>query len=176
MFLYICKVKKVSYKNIIHRRNDVNYRLMELTRKLSDLQQYSANIADGSVSMSDMMNTPGSMFGRQMMFMNYAHNAALFGAQQNMAMMQPQIAMQMQQMPDPNMQMMYRNWIFQNLYKQQREQVAKQEAKLLNAQEKEIEKEKAKLETQLKLLEQEYQACVEGEKRSIEMFKPEYTA
>ena len=129
---------------------------MELTRKLSDLQQYSANIADGSVSMSDMMNTPGSMFGRQMMFMNYAHNAALFGAQQNMAMMQPQIAMQMQQMPDPNMQMMYRNWIFQNLYKQQREQVAKQEAKLLN--------------------EQEYQACVEGEKRSIEMFKPEYTA
>lgn len=162
--------------DIIHRRNDINYRLMELTRKLSDLQQYSANIADGSVSMSDMMNTPGSMFGRQMMFMNYAHNAALFGAQQNMAMMQPQIEMQMQQMPDPNMQMMYRNWIFQNLYKQQREQVAKQEAKLLNAQEKEIEKEKAKLETQLKLLEQEYQACAEGEKRSIEMFKPEYTA
>lgn len=160
--------------DIIHRKNDLNYRLMELTRKLSDLQQYSANIADGSVSMHDMMNTPGSMFGRQMMFMNYAHNAALFGAQQNMAYMQPQIQMQMQQMQDPNQQMMYQNWIFQSLYKQQREQVAKQEAKLLNAQEKEIEAEKQKIQTQLQLLEQEYQACVDGEKKSIEMFKPEY--
>ena len=161
--------------DIIHRRNDLQYRLTNLTRKLTDLQQYSANIADGSVSMSDMMNTPCSMFGRQLMFMNYAHNTALFGAQQNMAMMQPQIMMQSQQM-DPNSQMMYQNWIFQNLYKQQREQVAKQEAKLLNAQEKEIEAEKTKIETQLKLLEQDYQACVDAEKKSIELFKPEYTA
>lgn len=160
--------------DIIHRKNELNYRLMELTRKLSDLQQYSANIADGSVSMHDMTNTPGSMFGRQMMFMNYAHNAALFGAQQNMAYMQPQIQMQMQQMQDPNQQMMYQNWIFQSLYKQQREQVAKQEAKLLNAQEKEIEAEKQKIQTQLQLLEQEYGACVDGEKKSLEMFKPEY--
>ena len=84
--------------DILSRKNDLNYRLMNLTRKLSDLQQYSANIGDGSVSMSDMMNTPGSMFNRQLMFMQYSHNAALFGANQQMQMMQPQIAMQMQQM------------------------------------------------------------------------------
>ena len=34
---------------------------MNLTRKLSDLQQYASNIADGSVSMSDMMNTPSNI-------------------------------------------------------------------------------------------------------------------
>ena len=51
--------------DIMQRKSDLNYRLMNLTRKLEDLQQYAANIADGSVSMSDMMNTPGSMFGRQ---------------------------------------------------------------------------------------------------------------
>ena len=92
--------------DIIRQRNDIQYRLMNLTRKLSDLQQYASNIADGSVSMSDMMNTPSSMFGRQMMYMQYAHNGAIFGAQQKFGMMQPMIAAQMQQMQDPNMQAM----------------------------------------------------------------------
>lgn len=160
--------------DIIHRKNELQYRLMNLTRKLSDLQQYAANIADGSVSMNDMMNTPSSMFGRQMMFMQYAHNGALFGAKQKFGMMQPMIAMQMQQMQDPNMQMMYQQWIFKNLYDQERERMGKQEAKLLNEQEKQIQQEKVKLETQLKLLEQEYEACKQGEENEIKMWKPEY--
>ena len=145
MSLLIFAYRKLD---IMQRKSDLNYRLMNLTRKLSDLQQYAANIGDGSVSMSDMMNTPGSMFGRQLMYMQYAHNAALFGASQQMQMMQPQIAMQMQQMQDPNMQAMYQNWIFKNLYDQQREQIGKQESKLLNEQEKQIQAEKAKIETQ----------------------------
>ena len=162
--------------DIMQRKSDLNYRLMNLTRKLSDLQQYAANIADGSVSMSDMMNTPGSMFGRQLMYMQYAHNASLFGAQQQMQMMQPQIAMQMQQMQDPNMQAMYQNWIFKSLYDQQREQIGKQEAKLLNEQEKQIQAEKAKLETQLKMLDQELESCKQAEDKGVEQMKPNYTA
>ena len=152
---------------IIRQRNDIQYRLMNLTRKLSDLQQYAANIADGSVSMSDMMNTPSSMFGRQMMYMQYAHNGALFGAQQKFGMMQPMIAMQMQQMQDPNMQAMYQQWIFKNLYDQERERMGKQE--------EQIQQEKAKLETQLKMLEQEYESCKQAEDSSIKTLKPEYT-
>lgn len=173
MSLLIFAYRKLD---IIHRRNDLQYRLMELTRKLSDLQQYSANIADGSVSMSDMMNTPSSMFGRQMMYMQYAHNGSLFGAQQKFAMMQPQIAMQMQQIQDPNMQNMYQNWIFKNLYDQERERFGKQEAKLLNEQEKQIQAEKTKIETQLKLLEQEYDSCKQAEDSAVRTWKPEYTA
>ena len=162
--------------DIMQRKSDLNYRLMNLTRKLEDLQQYAANIADGSVSMSDMMNTPGSMFGRQLMYMQYAHNASLFGAQQQMQMMQPMIAMQMQQMQDPNMQAMYQNWIFKSLYDQQREQIGKQETKLLNEQEKQIQAEKAKLETQLKLLDQELESCKQAEDKGAEQLKPNFTA
>ncbi len=157
-----------------HRRIELQYRLMDLTRKLSDLQQYSANIADGSVSMSDMMNTPSSMFGRQMMYMQYAHNTALMSANQNMMMMQPMIAMQMQQMPNPQYQAMYQQWIFRNLYNQARERVGKQEAKLLNEQEKQIQAEKAKIETQLKMIEQEYDSVKQGEQEAIKLMKPEY--
>lgn len=173
MSLLIFAYRKLD---IMHRKNDLNYRLMNLTRKLSDLQQYAANIADGSVSMSDMMNTPSSMFGRQMMYMQYAHNGALFGAQQKMAMMQPMIAMQMQQMQDPNYQAMYQQWIFKSLYDQERERMGKQETKLLNEQEKQIQAEKAKLETQLKLLDQELDACKQGEDAAVKQWKPEYTA
>ena len=173
MSLLIFAYRKLD---IMHRKNDLNYRLMNLTRKLSDMQQYAANIADGSVSMSDMMNTPSSMFGRQMMYMQYAHNGALFGAQQKMAMMQPQIAMQMQQMQDPNYQAMYQQWIYKSLYDQEREIMGKQETKLLNEQEKQIQAEKAKLETQLKLLDQELEACKQGEDAAVKQWKPEYTA
>lgn len=153
----------------------MNFRLMNLTRKLEDLQQYAANIADGSVSMNDMMNTPSSMFGRQMMYMQYSHNSSIMSAQQQYGMLQPQLAMQMQQM-DPNSQMMYQQWVFKNLYQQQRERAGKMETKLLNQQEEEIQKEKAKLETQLKLLDQEYEACKQGEEKAAEMFKPNFVA
>lgn len=173
MSLLIFAYRKLDVQR---RKSDLNYRLMELTRKLSDLQQYAANIADGSVSMNDMMNTPCSMFGRQMMFMQYSHNSAIFGAQQKMMAMQPMMAMQMQQMQNPNMQAMYQNWIYNSLYDQERERIGKQETKLLNEQEKQIQAEKAKLETQLKLLDQEYEACKQGEDKAIQYWKPEYTA
>ena len=173
MSLLIFAYRKLD---IMHQKSDLNYRLMEITRKLSDLQQYAANIADGSVSMSDMMNTPGSMFGRQLMYMNYAHNAAILGAQQQMGMLGPQLQMQMSQMGDPQYQQMYQNWVFKSLYDQQRQMIGKQEQKLLNEQEKQIQAEKQKIETQLQLLEQEYQSCKEGEKQAVQHWKPEYTA
>ena len=174
MSLLIFAYRKLD---ITRQKSDLNYRLMQLTQKLSDLQQYAANIADGSVSMSDMLNTPGTMFGRQMMYMQYAHNGALFGAQQKMAMMQPMIAMQMQQMGNnPAYQQMYQNWIFNSLYEQERQRMGKQEQKLLNEQEKQIQAEKLKLETQLKMLDQELEALKEGEHKSIQQWKPEFTA
>ncbi len=159
--------------DIIGRRNDLNYRLMQLTTKMNDLQQYASNIADGSISMSDMMSTPASMFNRQMMYMQYSHNGSLMGAQQKYAQMQPMVNMQMQQM-DANSQAMYQQWTFQNLYAQERERMGKIEAKLLNEQEKEMQKEKAKIETQLKMLEQEYESCKQGEQSGIEQMKPNY--
>ena len=87
-----------------------------------------------------------------------------------------QILAEMQQMQDPNMQAMYQNWIFKNLYDQQREQIGKQESKLLNEQEKQIQAEKAKIETQLKLLDQELEACKQGEDKAVEQWKPNYVA
>ena len=172
MSLLIFGFRKID---IIRQKNDLNYRLMQVTKKLSDLQQYSANISDGSVSMFDMMNTPASMFNRQMMFSMYSHNMALAGAQQNFMMMQPMMNMQMQQM-DPSAQAMYQQWVFKNLYQQQKERINKVEQKLLNQQETQIQQEKAKIESQLKMLDQELQSVSEAENKAIENWKPNYVA
>ena len=172
MSLLIFGFRKID---IIRQKNDLNYRLMQVTKKLSDLQQYSANIGDGSVSMFDMMNTPASMFNRQMMFSMYSHNMALAGAQQNFMMMQPMMNMQMQQM-DPSAQAMYQQWVFKNLYQQQKERINKVEQKLLNQQETQIQQEKAKIESQLKMLDKELQSVSEEENKAIENWKPNYVA
>ena len=161
--------------SIISDQNRIEYRITQLSKKLQDLQQYSANIANGSISMSDMMNVPGSMFGRQMMFMQYAHNSSVQGAQNQYAQMQPIIQQQMMQMQsNPQYQQAYQQMIFQNLYKQQREVVAKQEEKLLNQQEKDITQEKTKLEMQLKLIQQEYESLKQAEDKAVERLKPNY--
>lgn len=164
--------------DIIHQKYAINARLNEMNRKLQDLQQYAANIADGSISMNDMANTPASMFNRTLMYMTYSHNGALMGANQNMQqmMMLPNIQAQMSQMQDPNQQQMYQQWIFRNLYQQEREKFSKQEGKLLNEQEKEMQKEKAKLETQLKMLEAELEGVKQGEQDAVKQWKPEYVA
>ena len=172
MSLLIFGFRKID---IIRQKNDLNYRLMQITKKLSDLQQYSANIGDGSVSMFDMMNTPASMFNRQMMFSMYSHNMALAGAQQNFMMMQPMMNMQMQQM-NPDAQAMYQQWVFNSLYQQQKERINKVEQKLLNQQETQIQQEKAKIESQLKMLDQELQSVSEAENKAIENWKPNYIA
>ncbi len=172
MSLLIFGFRKID---IIRQKNDLNYRLMQITKKLSDLQQYSANIGDGSVSMFDMMNTPASMFNRQMMFSMYSHNMALAGAQQNFMMMQPMMNMQMQQM-NPDAQAMYQQWVFNSLYQQQKERINKVEQKLLNQQETQIQQEKAKIESQLKMLDQELQSVSEAENKAIENWKPNYVA
>ena len=164
--------------SIILQKYAINARLNEMNQKLQDLQQYAANIADGSISMNDMANMPASMFNRTMMFMTYAHNGALMSANQNIQymMMMPNVQAQMAQMPDPNQQAMYQNWIFQNLYAQQRERFAKQEGKLLNQQEKEMQQEKARLETQLKMLEAELEGVQQGERDAAKQWKPELVA
>lgn len=163
--------------DIIHRQYECNARLHEISLKIHDLQQYASNISDGAVSMADMMNTPASMFNRTLMYMTYAHNGALMGANANMqqVMTIPPVQAQMAQM-QPNQQAAYQKWIFDSLYAQEREKFSKQETKLLNEQEKELEHEKSKIETELKMLQAELEGVKQGEQEAVKDWKPEYVA
>lgn len=160
--------------DIIHQLNNKNYQLNELVQKLSDLQSYSSSIGDGIFSMSDLMNSPSSMVGRGMMFMQYSHNAAIQMTQQKMTQMQPLIAAQTQQMQDANQAAWYQKWIQQSIYQQAREYLGKIEARTLNEQEKKYQKEKVQIETDIRKLEKELQAVEQAENKGIESWTPKY--
>ncbi len=62
--------------DLIHRKSDIEYRLSKLTKRLQDVQQYAATIANGGVSIGDLLNSPSSMMGRTMNYLGFAHNSA----------------------------------------------------------------------------------------------------
>ncbi len=144
---------------------------MNITRKIGDLQRYASNIADGKISMKEMTDVPSKLFGRQSIFQQYAHNRSLQMANMQMGMMAPMMAMQMQAM-NPQYQAMYQQNMFMNLYKEARQEAAKEEQKLLNEQEKELVLEKEKLQALAQEYDVELKGLKEAEPRAYEIVKP----
>lgn len=152
---------------IIRMKSQLNLQLMQLRKKLDDLQTYAASIADGSVSLNDLMKAPASMFGRMSIFMMSSHQAAMQGANQKYMMMS-QIPGAMQQMQDPQMQQVYQQMMFKNLYDQEREKSSKREEKILNQQDTKIQQQVAQIETKLKMYDAEEQKVSEAEDKAAQ--------
>ena len=155
--------------------NSLQEKLLAKSREIQDAQQYAASIGDGAVSIYDIANAPSSMRGRMMMYSQFSHNMALQSTQAQYQQMRPMVLQQMQGM-DPNAQMQYETWVQQQMYKQERNRVAKFEEKALNQLEKKIQQEKDKIETQLKLAEQELEAVKKAEESGAQQLAPKYVA
>jgi len=162
-------------QKIIQLKSDLNMKLIGLKLKLMDLQSYASSIADGTVSMNDLMNSPPSQFGRMSIFMMYSHQAAMAGAQQKFGLMS-QTPGVMPPTQDPNLQQQYQYMLFKNLYEQERQNFSKMEAKMLNEQNKKIEQEVAQVETQLKMIEAQENSVKEAEAKAAENSAPKYVA
>ena len=162
-----------------NRMNQLEYQLIQKQQAKSELSTYAASVADGSISYEDLSNCPSQLFGRMTQFMFNSHNAAMMGAQGSMAQMQAAgmiggatgtdaAAVQQQQM--------YNQLVFQNLYKQQREQAAKVEAKILNEQEKQMDQEVLKLQNELTLVQNEYNTISKAVDSAAQMDTVSYVA
>ena len=169
MSLLVFFHRKMQVKNLIA---DKQYLLMQKKQEMMDLQSYTSGIADGSVSMNDLANAPASMFGRMTQYMVNSHNAAMAGAQQNMAYVQGG-QMGMQGMDSVQMQQ-YNTMIFKNLYDQQKQQFQKVEEAVLNQKNKALDNECLKIEQELKLLEAEYQQLGSAVDKSVQDAAPKY--
>ncbi len=161
---------------LIRQRSDKNYRLMQLNRELSDYKAYAENIADGSLSLHEMLNTPSSMFSRQMLYMNMSSQYCQTSAANQMQQLSsnPLYQNMMSQSQDPQIQQAYQEMMYRSFYKQAQEQFSKYESKLLNEKEKEISEEKVSLETELAMIDEEIKATKEGIKNDISNFTPSY--
>lgn len=162
--------------DLIYQKSNIEYRLTKLTKKLRDMQQYAATVGNGSVSIGDLLNSPGSMMGRTMNYLSFAHNSSMQYMQQNLPLMQQMYQQQMAQQQNPQQQQMMQNYMMKMLYMQGRDRAAQIEAKNLNMEEQRIAQEKEKLETQLAEVNQELKSAKGARDQGIKDMAPKYVA
>lgn len=160
---------------LMYQKSNIEYRLMKLTKRLQSLQQYSALIANGGVSISDMLSSPGVNMGRMMNYLAWAHNNSLLYMKQNAgpAIQWYQSQMGNSQNAENNQQM--QRWIMTQLYQQGRDRAMQIETRNLKVEEDRIAQEKERLEAQGKSVEAELKSAKEGRDAAIKDMAPRYT-
>ncbi|MDE6139023.1 MAG: hypothetical protein K2F57_06095 [Candidatus Gastranaerophilales bacterium] len=161
--------------DLIYQKSNVEYRLIKLTKKLRDLQQYAATISSGGISIGEMLNTPGSMMGRTMNYLAFAHNSSLQYMQQNAPYMQQMYMQQMAAGQNAQQQQQYQAFMMRKLYEQGRDRAMQVETRNLKVEEERITQEKEKLEALGKSIEAELQAAKQGRDQGIKDMAPKYT-
>jgi hypothetical protein len=162
--------------DLLHRKFSIERQLVKLTKRLRDTQQYATMVGNGSISIGDLLKSPGSMMGRSMSYLAFAHNSSLQYMQQNAPYMQQMYMQQMGQQQNAQQQQMMQNYILRSLYMQGRERAAEIETKNLHEEEKRLAEEKEKLETLMKEIEAELKSAKEARDKSIQDMAPKYTA
>lgn len=160
-------------QSLLRSKLDIEYKLTQLTEKFRNLQRYGSSISDGVVSLNDLMKCPPSLFNRMSMFMMYSHQGAMQGASQkfNFLKMTPGA---IPVMDNAQMQQQYASMMFNNLYKQERENFKKTEERMLDQQDRVITLEKDKLERQLKMIEAELASVSKAEDRAAKQSAPKF--
>lgn len=156
------------------RINQIQYQLMMLAQRLTDLGMYGANIQDGYVSPDEMLNSSGSLFAANMQYNQRSFmRAAPFAemAFRNYAVNQQQMMAQglitQDQLPDF---FMARRAIYMQVLQEQ----AKGETKRIAVEENRISQEKLRLETQLKAAMAELESVEKAEDQGIKQSAPKY--
>ena len=134
---------------LIRRRNNIQYQMLDLNRKLSEYQSLSGVLSSDSVNLADIAGMPASLFSQgvaslqqgHMMGMNWANNVMMANASL-FAQYGPQ-AQQMQQVA------------FAKAYETGRTQYNKILKAQINEKEKEIQQEKTLLEAEAATIKEE---------------------
>ena len=148
--------------DLIHQKSDVEYKLTKLTKRLRDLQQYTATISNGGVSIGDLLSSPASMMGRTMNYLGFAHNSAIAYMNQNAPFMQQLYMQQMGQAQNAQQQQQMNEYIMRQLYAQGRDRAMQVETKNLKVEEERLAQEKEKLEALGKEIAAELQSAKES--------------
>jgi len=156
---------------LIQRRSDRKHRLQVVNMELNDLKTYGQNIADGGISIGEMMKTPTSMYSRQLVYMNnaaqYCQTSANFQMQQLMNTPYYQSMMAAQ---DPQIQQAYQAMMQQSFYKQAQQEFSKYEANMIHEKETAMEEEKQSIKEEIEAIEGELQAERQEVSQSIKDF------
>jgi predicted nuclease with TOPRIM domain len=169
--LFLSTIRLHSIRN---EKSKINEKLNDLHEQLMDLQNYSATISTGSITMSDVANAPASVFSRLMNFMSYSTANASQGAQSKFSIFQASTPLPA--FSDATQQQNYMNAVMQSFYKQEMDNCIKVETKLLNAKETKIQQEISRLQTRLSMLETEENSAKSAQQQSAQNTGVNYAA
>lgn len=161
--------------SLLYQKSDIAYRMQKLTARMRTLQQYAALIANGGVSIGDLLGSSGSNMGRMMNYLAWAHNNSLLYMQQNapqaIAWYQNQVG---NSQSPANMQKMQR-WIMIQLYQQGRDKAMQIETRNLKIEQDRLTQEKERLEALGQSVEAELKSAKEARDQAIKDMAPRYT-
>lgn len=165
-------------QELIRHKSQVEYRLLELSQKLQDLQNYASAVGSGPISLNSLMNVPPSLFGRMTSYMAMSNQVAMAKTQYqfNTMMSMPGAQQNLQAQSGGNAQVLQyqENMMKNQMYQNSMQDASKQEQQLLNAQEERITSEKTKLEEQAKMIDAEMEGLDKGEESAIKQDIPKY--
>ena len=169
---------------LTQRINQLQYRQMQLAQRLADLSAYAGNIADGIITPNEFTNSPASIFGVQMNYLNSSIPKALYQAgtatqmyMTNINNMNTMSGGHYGMAVDPsNPNSIYVNqvFVFNSYLKQALEAAGKAEAAKIKQMETNIQSEKLQIDTQLKAAEKELEGVEDAESKGIERSTPKY--
>ena len=150
---------------------------MQISQKLQDLSVYAGNVADGVISPSEFMNSPASIFGVNMNFLNSSVPKALYQASMSTQMYNNNIFNLNQASGgqyafalDPsNPNSIYNNqfFVFNSFFKQALDAAGKAESAKVKRLETDLQNEKLMIDTQLKAAEKELESVEKAEENGI---------
>lgn len=160
---------------LIHQKLDLEYKMAKLTRKLQDLQSYSALVGNGGISIGDLLNSPGSTMGRAMGYLAFAHNSSMQYMQQQAPFMQQFYMQQMGQGMAAQQQQQMQEYIMRSLYQQGRDRAMQIETRNLKVEEQRIAQEQEKLKTLHASVSTELEEAKKARDAGIKEMAPRYT-
>ncbi len=160
--------------NLIFRKHELEGQISDISKQCDDAHKYVSAISSGNVSIGDLLRIPGSMMGRAMNYLAFAHNNAMQYAMENAPGYEQMYMQQSGGTQDPQQAQQMHNYIMNQLYEQARNQALEYEKQNLHEIETELGQRKEELQTDLDIVNKELETYRGQRDKAIDDIIPKF--
>ncbi len=156
---------------LIQQKSEYQHRLHMITTELNDLKRYGENIADGCISIGEILRTPTSMYRRNMAYLTYADAYSQNAANIQMdELTRSPYYIEMMRGQTAEAQQYYAQMMSQQFKKAAAQQFAKYEAAMIHEKEAALEQEQETTKEDLETIKNQLASLRQENKESINDF------
>lgn len=165
--------------DLMRQKSNIQYKMLRITRKISDLQAYAAyvgNNTEGRFDISELLNMPGSMIRQTLGYTSMAYMSGIDNANRQTPELYQYWLNTNGYNQDAQTQQANYNLFLSKMYEDGVAKAAKREEAALKREEEKLKAEKDQLEVLSKEIEQELEAAKQARDAGIKEMAPKYTA